>query len=174
MTMKIRVHPIQTGSIQLHKEHYEGKGNMLFWMLFTNNWTESLPINAFLIEHPRGILLFDTGENPKIKQQDFFPKWVPGHRMAIIHISGSLILVPTPGHTYGHQSLLIYGDHPLCLTGDAVLTYNHYKGLLPDGIATYKIAARKTILKLREWSNENNGAPIIPSHDPDMKKYLSK
>ena len=33
------------------------------WLLTTWRWTDSLPINAYVIDHEDGLILFDTGQD---------------------------------------------------------------------------------------------------------------
>jgi len=35
-------------------------------------WSDPLPIFTFLVEHPEGLLLIDTGESPAVNEPDFF------------------------------------------------------------------------------------------------------
>ncbi|RTR28167.1 N-acyl homoserine lactonase family protein [Robertmurraya yapensis] len=271
--MEINIHRIQTGTVQLHREHVENKGNFLYWLFFTDNWIDPVPINAYLIEHPKGLVLFDTGEDPEINDSSFSNRWDPSRKISqmnvkkedsivhglnnlgyavddikyvvlshlhsdhiggmkhfsnasfvinerewrdgnklgvqffsgyqksrfnfprrkyrIIHFQklkkelefkvghdlfddGSLILVPTPGHTHGHQSMLINGKTPICLAGDAIFSQKHLKDTIPFAISTAKSKSPQTIRLLREWSYQNKNAPILSGHDPEASILLSK
>ncbi|MBL9122231.1 MAG: N-acyl homoserine lactonase family protein [Planctomycetaceae bacterium] len=35
-------------------------------------WSEALPIYAFLVEHPEGLIVVDTGQSPDVNQPDYF------------------------------------------------------------------------------------------------------
>ena len=48
-------------------------------------WTEPLPINSYLISHPEGHILFDTGESPRTMEPGYFPWW-----MIFFHLSVDL------------------------------------------------------------------------------------
>ncbi|MCA4756037.1 N-acyl homoserine lactonase family protein [Mycolicibacterium fortuitum] len=87
---------------------------------------------------------------------------------------GSLVIVPTPGHTFGHQSLLVNGKLPVCLAGDAIYTQTQFEREIPDGVADDKKAAVTTMARLREWSERNDDAPILSTHDPEAGVLLSK
>jgi glyoxylase-like metal-dependent hydrolase (beta-lactamase superfamily II) len=52
-------------------------------MLLGSEWTMPLPILAWVIEHPEGILVVDTGESAKALQPDYFPRWHPYFRSAV-------------------------------------------------------------------------------------------
>jgi N-acyl homoserine lactone hydrolase len=43
---------------------------------------ETLPVNAFLIEHPDGFCLFDTGQTARAAGSGYFPSWYPYFRLA--------------------------------------------------------------------------------------------
>lgn len=57
-------------------------------MVFTDrSWTEPLPINTYLINHPEGRILFDSGESPHTMKPGYFPIWMPFFHMAVnIHV----------------------------------------------------------------------------------------
>lgn len=55
------VQVFSTGSGEQHKEHrYGSRLPQIFWVLLSRSWIE-LPINAFVIDHRDGLVLFDTG-----------------------------------------------------------------------------------------------------------------
>ncbi|MBM2824117.1 MAG: Zn-dependent hydrolase, glyoxylase [Thermoleophilia bacterium] len=43
---------------------------------------DALPVNAFLVEHPAGLCLFDTGQSARAAQPGYFPHWHPFFRLA--------------------------------------------------------------------------------------------
>lgn len=43
---------------------------------------EALPVNAFLVEHPAGLCLFDTGQTARAAEPGHFPRWHPFFRLA--------------------------------------------------------------------------------------------
>lgn len=46
---------------------------------FTDSaWCEPMPIGVFLISHPDGPILFDTGESPRFNEPGYNPIWNPG------------------------------------------------------------------------------------------------
>lgn len=60
------VQVISTGSGEQHKEHrYGSRLPQIFWVLMSQSWIE-IPINAFVIDHRDGLVLFDTGMDPAI------------------------------------------------------------------------------------------------------------
>src|SRR5439155_25406512 len=46
-------------------------------------WTEPLPIYAFAIEHPEGVIVVDTGETARASRRGYFPRWHPVFRFAV-------------------------------------------------------------------------------------------
>lgn len=57
---------LTTGWGEQHKEHRYGSWMpQILWVLLSRNWVK-IPINAFLIHHRNGPVLFDTGIDPAI------------------------------------------------------------------------------------------------------------
>lgn len=54
--------------------------------LFDRRWTEPLPIYAWVIEHPEGIIVIDTGESANVASPDYFPAWNPYLNNAIFQV----------------------------------------------------------------------------------------
>jgi glyoxylase-like metal-dependent hydrolase (beta-lactamase superfamily II) len=54
------------------------------------SWAEPIPVQVFLISHPEGNILFDTGLSPHTKDANYFPWWMPTFRLTSrFEISGS-------------------------------------------------------------------------------------
>ncbi len=51
--------------------------------LLDREWTEPLPIYAFAIEHPEGVIVVDTGETSRVAEPGYFPRWHPVFRFAV-------------------------------------------------------------------------------------------
>jgi glyoxylase-like metal-dependent hydrolase (beta-lactamase superfamily II) len=49
-------------------------------------WTEPLPIYAWAIEHPEGVVVIDTGETAKTAERGYFPRWHPYYRNVKTHV----------------------------------------------------------------------------------------
>ena len=61
----MKVHAIQTGFVRIKTAQVEGQGHGLRRRLaiFTDaNWTEWLPTYAWVIDHPEGVIVVDTGQ----------------------------------------------------------------------------------------------------------------
>ncbi|MFN8629456.1 MAG: N-acyl homoserine lactonase family protein [Chloroflexota bacterium] len=86
---------------------------------------------------------------------------------------GSLVLLPTPGHTSGSLSMLVRGPAtPLLLVGD--LTYD------VASLATGEVPGvgsagtlRATSAKVLELSRRLGGAAVLPAHDPSSAARLA-
>jgi glyoxylase-like metal-dependent hydrolase (beta-lactamase superfamily II) len=52
-------------------------------MFLDRKWTEPLPIYAFVIEHPEGVIVVDTGETARTSDPEYFPSWHPFFRYGL-------------------------------------------------------------------------------------------
>jgi glyoxylase-like metal-dependent hydrolase (beta-lactamase superfamily II) len=269
---------VSTGTVQIRPEHPYGTRKPLYWWLATSRrWTPPRPINVYVIEHTKGLILFDTGQDrASVTDVGYFPggvtgvmydrlarfdigeddtlaaqlatlgyapadvgtailshlhqdhigglpeltgadllvpaaEWAELHRpgpelrgFLRSHIQlpglrwhrvspeptrdpslapftasldvmgdGSLILLPTPGHTAGSVSLLVRraGRPPLLLAGD--LTYGAeilQRGQLP-GVGNRRLLAESSrkVLALRQ---QQPGLVVLPAHDPTAAQRL--
>ncbi len=258
------VHGITLGEVQVRPKNIEGTGTpMLWWTLTARTWSPWLPVLAFVIEHERGLVLFDTGQSPdSLTDPDYYPGGLLGwvyRRQARFRVSdeqtlpaqlaalgfapsdithvvlshlhqdhagnlapftevpvyasadelalleqktpelhgvlsksipppgvtltpvtfadaddevdlfgdGSLVLLPTPGHTPGSMSLLIRrpDDAPLLLVGD--VTYDPdllWRGIVPDvGNRRTQLETARRIASLRAASP---ALLVVAAHDP--------
>ncbi len=74
----MKVHAIQTGTVAVKSRQREGKGRgpaRLANTLIDRKWTDPLPIFAWLIEHPEGLIVVDTGETSHVADPGYFPWW---------------------------------------------------------------------------------------------------
>ena len=269
---------ISTGTVRIRPEHPYGSRKPLYWWLLTSRrWTPPWPINVYVIEHARRLILFDTGQDrASVTDESYFPggatgfiynrlarfdigedetltaqlatlgyspadvdtaivshlhqdhigglaelagsellvsaaEWaelakaapeprgflrshiqLPGlawHQISLEPTSdpalapftealdvmgdGSLVLLPTPGHTAGSMSLLVRraGRPPLLLAGD--LTYGAdilQRGQLP-GVGSRRglAASSHKVLALAE---QQPGLVVLPAHDPTAARRL--
>jgi glyoxylase-like metal-dependent hydrolase (beta-lactamase superfamily II) len=269
---------ISTGTVQIRPEHpYGSRKPMYWWLLTSRQWTPPRPINVYVIEHARGLLLFDTGQDrASVTDDTYFPGGATGFfygRLARFEIGeqdtlaaqlatlgyapydvdiailshlhqdhigglaeltgsdlltsaaewaelsnrapeqrgflrrhiqlpglrwhqvspepagdpslapftesldvmgdGSLMLLPTPGHTAGSVSLLVRRGTrpPLLLAGD--LTYGAellQRGQLP-GVGTRRQLAEST-RKVLALEQQQPGLVVLPAHDPAAAQRL--
>jgi N-acyl homoserine lactone hydrolase len=81
----VKIRPIQTGTVAIHQRQRVGDDGPLrqLKMLTDRKWTEPLPIFAWLIEHPEGLIVVDTGETARAAQPGYYPAWHPYFRFAM-------------------------------------------------------------------------------------------
>jgi len=76
----MRIHVIQTGTVAIPPNQRQGKGVGFMRVINTftdRRWTEPLPIYVWVLEHPEGVILIDTGETAKATEPGYFPSWHP-------------------------------------------------------------------------------------------------
>src|SRR5919201_2450310 len=72
----MEVHVLTTGRVRL-KEAERGVRRYL-----DGGWSEmTLPVNAFVVEHPDGLCLFDAGQTALAAEPGYFPAWYPFFRL---------------------------------------------------------------------------------------------
>jgi glyoxylase-like metal-dependent hydrolase (beta-lactamase superfamily II) len=82
----MKVHAVRTGSVRVHERQRSGKGAGIARFVRTlldDQWTEPLPIYAWVIEHPEGLILVDTGETSRTSRRGYFPRWHPYYRLGV-------------------------------------------------------------------------------------------
>jgi N-acyl homoserine lactone hydrolase len=267
----MRVHPIQTGIALIRRSQLVGRAPArTLRPLLDPRWTAPLPIRAWLVEHPDGPILVDTGETARVREPGYLPRWHPFFRRALreevrpedelgpglrrlgvdaadlrlvvlthLHCdhtgglehvrgadivvserelaaargplgralgylphrwpqwfspravtpprhrygpfpeslpvtdSGDVRLLPTPGHTYGHMSVMLEPPRGprILLAGDATYAQPALLAGRIDGIAPSARSARRTLERLRALAAERPTV-ILPTHDPDAVRRL--
>src|SRR6266487_3450666 len=82
----MKIHAIQTGTVAIKTRQVEGVGRgrrRQLNMFLDREWTAPLPIYAWAIEHPEGVIVIDTGETARTAIPGYFPRWHPYFRLAL-------------------------------------------------------------------------------------------
>ena len=81
---------------------------------------------------------------------------------------GSIVLVWTPGHAPGHQSVLITLPRSgrVLLTVDAAYTMDHWEEKALPGFLVSAVDAARSVRKLRALADKTD-ALVVTGHDPD-------
>ena len=261
---QIKIHAISTGKVAVRPSFKKKKGPGLLAKLnifLDKRFTDFLPIYVYIIEHPEGIFVIDTGENANVLKPDYFkdakglskvfnekhirfeikrqdeigpqleslgistnqvnklilthlhldhtdglhyfpkteillprkesekpygdtpflyPSWFqpslfdwqhgldfPFKQYYPITRDGNLFAVPTPGHTFGHCSVVLrHEGYYYFFAGD--ITYDEpqlVNDVLPGAQADFR-ASRKTMAKIRQITRHDK-LIYLPSHDPE-------
>jgi N-acyl homoserine lactone hydrolase len=275
-----RVSVVTTGHVQIRPDHEESSWRPTAWWLLTSRkWTGPRPINAYVIEHRDGLVMFDTGQDrASVTDPDYFPGGITkvlydrlgrfeidagetlsaglarlgyaptdvgtavishlhqdhigglpelGHADIVVsqtewetlsrplpelrglmtrHIDlpglrwkriepeptddaglspfgtrydlfgdGSLVLLPTPGHTPGSMSLIVRrpGHPPLVMVGD--LTYDVHlleSGRVP-GVGSRR-RLRSASALINQMRRRHPDLVVLPAHDPGAASRLAQ
>src|SRR5580704_11155788 len=73
-----QVSVLSTGQVQILPDHEAATWRPVpLWLLTSRRWTAPRPINAYVIEHRDGVVLFDTGQDrASVTDPDYFPRGV--------------------------------------------------------------------------------------------------
>ena len=80
-----KIHAICTGLVKVRSAQRESRSTgfaRLTDMLLDKEWTDWLPIYAWVIEHDEGIIVVDTGETSRVHERGYHPSWHPFYRRA--------------------------------------------------------------------------------------------
>jgi N-acyl homoserine lactone hydrolase len=84
--MNMKIHAIQTGTVAIKTRQIDAVGHGLRRQVNTltdREWTEPLPIYAFAIEHPEGVIVVDTGETSRTSEPGYLPRRHPFFRYGV-------------------------------------------------------------------------------------------
>jgi glyoxylase-like metal-dependent hydrolase (beta-lactamase superfamily II) len=270
----MKIHAIKTGSVAVKDSQRNGSRGQGYIRLFNtlrdSKWTEPLPIYAWVIEHPEGTIVIDTGETAETSEPAYFPRWHPYYRFGVrmfvepkdeigpqmmnigldpedvrwvvlthMHTDhagglkhfpnaeilvagmelnnatglggrmggylenrwpkwfnpvsieyddqpfgnfpksrvltkdGDIHIVPTPGHSVGHQSVILQNNgRTYFFAGDVSYTEHNLKKQVVDGVSLDVRLAKRTISMVMEFVSDTQ-AVYLPSHDPESGKRLA-
>ena len=268
----MNIFAIETGTVKITKNWLVGRGDgikRLANTLFDSEFTDWLPITVWVIEHPEGLIVIDTGIPADANKRIWFPPFMPlvqraakfdmtpeqevgpqlrrrglspddvrwvvlthlhqDHDGGLSHFpnaefivsqkewaaatgfsgrmngylnqrwpvwfqprlvdfdeapigpffgrqtltrAGDVHLVPTPGHSPGHLSvILVEGNQSIFFAGDASYSEDLLITGTVDGIGPDPQTQRQTHRQILAYV-EKNPTIYLPSHDPDSKKRL--
>jgi glyoxylase-like metal-dependent hydrolase (beta-lactamase superfamily II) len=85
---------------------------------------------------------------------------------------GKVMIVPTPGHTPGHVSVIVVDrDVSYFLAGDTTYTEQALLEQAVDGVSPSKTQALETLRRILTFAR-STPTVYLPSHDPDAAKRL--
>jgi N-acyl homoserine lactone hydrolase len=253
----LTLHGIRCGKVQVKRSHAQPSTGMPL-ILIDPFWTEFLPIWVWVIEHPEGVIVIDTGENASVKQPNYFDcggingwinkqilrfemdweaeigsqllklgihpeqvRWVVLTHLHIDHTDGlkyfpkseivvskqewtkpygavpctfpqwfrpckitytqndkffghtysltkdeRIQLVPTPGHSYGHQSVILRTpEWNVLFAGDTTFDEAQLIKEQVAGICVDKRKAKQTLQSIKAYCQQKKTL-YLPSHDP--------
>jgi glyoxylase-like metal-dependent hydrolase (beta-lactamase superfamily II) len=85
--------------------------------------------------------------------------------------SGDVLIVPTPGHTPHHVSVVVRGSPTLFIAGDTSYSQELLIAGKSDGVSPSEDVAKTTLAKIAALARER---PLVylPSHDPQSEERL--
>ena len=100
--------------------------------------------------------------------------WGPFARTIDLLGDGSIRLISTPGHTAGHMSVLlrVRGRGSVLVVGDAAYTVRSIEEQVPPLLTASDDRYMRTLAELKAFSEQEPGALLVPSHDPDAWRAL--
>lgn len=82
----MKIHCIETGKVKIKLNQIrksEGPAPGMSKILFGKKWSDWLPIYSWVIEHPEGIFIVDTGETHKTNKRGYLPMWHPYYKTSV-------------------------------------------------------------------------------------------
>ena len=86
---------------------------------------------------------------------------------------GKVVIVPTPGHTPGHVSVIVVdGDVSYFLAGDASYTQRALVERQVDGVSPSESEALRTLQTILRYAHDRRMV-YLPTHDPESAGRLA-
>ena len=177
----MKIHAIQTGTVALTRSWREGVGHgkrRLLNTLFDREWTEPLPIYAFAIEHPEGVIVVDTGETARVGDPTTIELEAapvgPFPQSLRLTKAGDVTVVPAAGHTPGQVAVLLEEhDHTVFIGGDTSYTEEAMLRGRADGVGFDEAAELLTHERIRAYAADRPTVYLV-AHDPDTPARLAE
>ncbi|MCI4667746.1 MAG: N-acyl homoserine lactonase family protein [Bacteroidia bacterium] len=266
----IRIHGISTGKVSVKTRFRDSKLQGIpgiFSSLTDRKFTEWMPIWVWVIEHPEGIFVIDTGENANVNDKDYFksagpflnwlnntqfkfevsreeeidrqlerlginsseikllilthlhldhtdglrhfpeidvivnkkerekgvgemhhlyPDWfnpvfvelnevyAPFESALSLTHDGNMVMLETPGHSFGHSSVLLVTDQASILfAGDVCYYEEQIRSNIFAGATPYPKLGTSSYNKIRELGRREK-LVVLPSHDNDSGQRLTE
>jgi N-acyl homoserine lactone hydrolase len=80
----MNIHALQTGSVRIKTAQVQGRGRGLrrrLGVFADHHWTDWLPTYAWVIDHPEGVIVVDTGQGRHLLESS--RSWHPFHRWEV-------------------------------------------------------------------------------------------
>lgn len=114
------VHVLSVGEVRVRPDNVVGTWRpMLLWTVTSRRWTPWLPVNVVVVEHPRGIVLFDTGQDPASVSD---PAYYPPGPLGWVYRRQATFRVPPEQHLEGALASVGVGLHDV---STVVLSHLH-------------------------------------------------
>ena len=125
----------------------------------------------------RGYVAHHLPDEARMELVDFDGTGAPhGPFTATIDLlgDGSIRLLSTPGHTWGHLSVLLQveGDSRVLIVGDAVYTLRSLRDELLPLLTTNDDLYLRSLRELKGFAERDADSTLVPSHDPTAWKAL--
>jgi glyoxylase-like metal-dependent hydrolase (beta-lactamase superfamily II) len=110
----------------------------------------------------------------KPRSIDFVPEpFGPFDRSQRVTSDGRVVIVPTPGHTPGHVSVIVMvGDVCYFLTGDATYTQQALVQGQVDGVSPSEAVSLRSMQTIMRLAREQPTV-YLPTHDPESGHRLA-
>jgi N-acyl homoserine lactone hydrolase len=147
-----RVSVVSTGQVQIRPDHVASTWRPTAWWLLTSRtWTRPRPINAYVIEHRDGLVLFDTGQDrASVSDADYFPGGAAGFlygRLARFDISAQQTLTTGLGRL----------GYPISDVQTAVISHLHQDHI--GGLA--ELSHADIVVSQTEWNTLSRPLPEL-------------